>query len=83
MSLRSSRLRIPHSMGLSPHPVYINSAMVLLQLHWQHDNIIYAKQTAEQRELTALVAVYLYYDYSSLVGGLPKKEVCRFDSYRK
>ena len=64
-------------MGLSPHPVYINSAMVLLQVHWQHDNIIYAKQTAQQLELTVLVAVYLYYDYNILVGGLPKKK-CRF-----
>jgi hypothetical protein len=43
-------------------------------MHWQYDNIIYAKQTAEQHELTVLVAVYLYYDYSILLGELPKKK---------
>ena len=51
--------------------------MVLLQVHWQHDNIIYAKQTAQQLELTVLVAVYLYYDYSISAGELPKKK-CSF-----
>ncbi len=29
IALHSSWLRIPHSLGLSPHPVYTNSAMVM------------------------------------------------------
>ena len=52
MPLRSTRLRIPHSMGHVPHPVTLQIPLWSCHpMHRRDDKSIYQNQTAQQREL--------------------------------
>ena len=52
MPLRSTRLRIPHSMGHVPHPVTLQIPLWSCHpMHRRDDKSIYQNQTAQQHEL--------------------------------